>query len=218
MTAKRSEAFQSALAELRRRLRMGALPPESRLAAAELAAELGLSPTPMREALARLVGEGLLEDRRGLGVFVRRLSVRDVADLYRLNQMHLEIALATSPAHATTRPDNGASARAEPDPPVAAIDRLFAAWVAEANGVLLLRAYLRAQLQLAPVRRLEPFHVDGLGSEAAALAAAGALHPRRRLAPVRAFFRRRVRLAERLAAGLEPGPKASGTLLPNEFE
>jgi DNA-binding GntR family transcriptional regulator len=217
MTAKRSEPFLVALAELRRRLRTGALPPESRLGAAELAAELGLSPTPMREALARLVGEGLLEDRRGLGVFVRRLSVRDVADLYRLNQMHLEIALA-APAPAQPAPGARDASAADLASPVAAVDRLFAGWVAEANGALLLRAYLRAQLQLALVRHAEALHLGDLHQEHEWLRAAGDLPPRRRLPAVRTFFRRRLRLAERLAAALEPGPAASGTLLSNEFE
>ena len=54
MPLQRSGPFLSALTELRRRIARGAYRPQMHLAAADLAAELGLSPTPMREALARL--------------------------------------------------------------------------------------------------------------------------------------------------------------------
>lgn len=112
MAARRSEPFLQAVAELRRRLSVGELPQDSRLSAAELAAELGLSPTPMREALARLAGEGLLEDRRGEGFFVRRLAARDVADLYRLAQAHLQIAIAAARPPPPGRPPAAAWPRA----------------------------------------------------------------------------------------------------------
>ncbi|MFN3487458.1 MAG: GntR family transcriptional regulator, partial [Planctomycetota bacterium] len=60
-----------ALTAVRDRLQSGALPPGARATAVDLADDLGLSTTPVREALSRLAGEGLLEDRRGQGYFVR---------------------------------------------------------------------------------------------------------------------------------------------------
>src|SRR3954453_12589707 len=48
-------------AELRRRIERGELAPAARLADAKLAAELGVSRTPVREALLRLAREGLVE-------------------------------------------------------------------------------------------------------------------------------------------------------------
>ena len=81
-----------ALAQLRERLRDGGFPPGMRIAATEVADTLKLSATPVREALSRLAGEGLLEDRRGQGFFLRPLSGVDIADLYRLSLTHLAMA------------------------------------------------------------------------------------------------------------------------------
>lgn len=216
MAANRSGPFQLALAELRRRLAGGEFPAESRLAAGVLAPELGLSPTPVREALARLAGEGLLEERRGQGFFVRRLSARDVADLYGLALAHLRIALGDrsgAPAASQGRspwpvPPPAACSVGEGSPweaePVAAADRLLAAWVREGGGAVLVRSFLRVQLQLARVRRLEPRHLRDLVEEYAGLHAQSAAPPPARAAAARAFYRRRIRLARRLAEHLEP--------------
>jgi DNA-binding GntR family transcriptional regulator len=59
----------------------------------DAAAELGLSTTPVREALSRLVGEGLLEDRRRQGFFVPMPSAYELADLYSLAELCLTAAL-----------------------------------------------------------------------------------------------------------------------------
>lgn len=58
-------------ADLRERIRAGSLPPGARVAPEpELMAEFGVSRATVRQALAGLVGEGLLEIRRGLGTYV----------------------------------------------------------------------------------------------------------------------------------------------------
>ena len=44
------------------------------------------SPTPVREAMARLAGEGLLEERRGMGYFVPRLGPVELSELYTVAQ------------------------------------------------------------------------------------------------------------------------------------
>jgi DNA-binding GntR family transcriptional regulator len=51
-----------------------------------------LSPTPVREALSRLAGEGELEERRGDGFFVRRLSAADLIPLYEMSEQLLLIS------------------------------------------------------------------------------------------------------------------------------
>src|SRR4051794_27914936 len=98
MVARRSETFYSVLSTVRSRLASGAYPVEARIGAAELAKEFGLSPTPMREVLARLCGEGVLEDRRGEGFFLRRLSNRDIIALHQLGASLMRIALDMSAA------------------------------------------------------------------------------------------------------------------------
>lgn len=57
------------------------LAPGSRLNEVELARDLDVSRTPLREAINRLVSEGLLVSD-GRGVFARRLDVAEVRDLY----------------------------------------------------------------------------------------------------------------------------------------
>lgn len=48
-----------------------------------LANALGVSRGPVREALQRLVQEGLLENERNRGIFVPRLTIEDIQDIYR---------------------------------------------------------------------------------------------------------------------------------------
>lgn len=75
-------AGQQAYARLRGLILDGVLRPGERLLEERLAADLGISRTPVREALARLRSEGFLagEGRRGLAV--RQYSADDVRDIY----------------------------------------------------------------------------------------------------------------------------------------
>lgn len=56
--------------------------PGERLNESDLSKELGVSRTPLREALNRLVAEGYLAFRPGQGFFCRGLSPTEVFDLY----------------------------------------------------------------------------------------------------------------------------------------
>ncbi len=58
------------------------LPPGSPLRPPDLAQRMGLSPTPVKDALARLAGEGLVEHRPGLGPFVAEPTVSEIVELY----------------------------------------------------------------------------------------------------------------------------------------
>lgn len=62
----------------------GRLAQGEKLVEAQLAAELGVSRAPIREALGRLVHDGLLVERPRHGVAVRTLTAEDFVDLYNL--------------------------------------------------------------------------------------------------------------------------------------
>lgn len=67
------------------------IPPEQRINEVALARELGVSRTPLREALNRLVSERLIDFRPGTGFFCRQLTVQNIYDLYELRQI-IEVA------------------------------------------------------------------------------------------------------------------------------
>jgi DNA-binding GntR family transcriptional regulator len=69
-------------AQIRARIMDGTFSPGSQLGEAQLAARLNVSRGPVREALQRLIQEGLLENRRNRGVFVIALNDDDIADIY----------------------------------------------------------------------------------------------------------------------------------------
>lgn len=201
--ARGSESFTFALGALRAELRAGRHPPMSRITAAEAAERLSVSATPVREALSRLAGEGLLLDRRGQGFFVPLLEAADVEDLYRMQRDLLLIALS------------GAAVRPEPDPRAAspsgdhgvvddavAVQRSEQAFrrLARRSSAVLARELDRLQDQLAPVRSREPSVLGGLSAEVGELVQAlQDDQPEQVRALVHGFFNRRVVAAARLA-------------------
>jgi GntR family transcriptional regulator, vanillate catabolism transcriptional regulator len=73
-----------AMNELRQRILNGALAGGTRLLEVPLAEELGISRTPIREAMSRLVEEGLLDRARSGGFVVRSFRFQDVVDAIEL--------------------------------------------------------------------------------------------------------------------------------------
>lgn len=65
-------------------IRHGTLPPGARLREVELAARLGISRTPVREAIRRLETDGLVEHLPRQGATLRRLSYAEVMELYEM--------------------------------------------------------------------------------------------------------------------------------------
>ncbi|WP_412029268.1 GntR family transcriptional regulator [Deinococcus yunweiensis] len=69
---------------LRAAILAGDLPPGTRLSVPELARQLQVSRSPVREAVLLLVGEGLAVEHTRRGVEVARLELSDVLELYDL--------------------------------------------------------------------------------------------------------------------------------------
>lgn len=84
MTERTSTHAQRALVTLRQRILNGSLPGGTRLFEVALAEELGISRTPIRDALMRLASEGLLDRAPSAGFVVRSFAVRDVVDTIEL--------------------------------------------------------------------------------------------------------------------------------------
>ena len=64
----------------------GEMDENSRLTEEFLASQLGISKSPIREALNRLESEGLIRIEPRKGAYLRRLSLEEVADLYDLRE------------------------------------------------------------------------------------------------------------------------------------
>lgn len=80
---------------IRQRLMVGFWPMGHRLEAVRLAEDLGVSMTPVRDSLNRLVGERLVELVPGIGFHVPRLTERNLRDMLDLNLRLLLSAVAT---------------------------------------------------------------------------------------------------------------------------
>lgn len=77
-------ASEKAYAALRSDILSWRLPPGTVLTEVELSARLGVSRTPVREALAKLSAEGLTEPQSGRGVVVSEISLDHVDELFEL--------------------------------------------------------------------------------------------------------------------------------------
>ncbi|MGH7642330.1 MAG: GntR family transcriptional regulator [Candidatus Dormibacteria bacterium] len=80
-------------ARIRSAIIKGALPPGTQLAEVSLTQRLGVSRGPVREALQRLIQEGLVVSGRNRGAFVAELGLRQIQDLY-LTRALIESAVA----------------------------------------------------------------------------------------------------------------------------
>lgn len=79
--------------QLRERIIDGSFGPGDQINEAQVAQQLNVSRGPVRESLQRLVQEGLLIGRPNRGVFVRELTLRDIAEVYEAREV-IECAAA----------------------------------------------------------------------------------------------------------------------------
>ncbi len=77
---------RKAYEHIRSKLLAGQLPAGAAVSELALAQEIGISRTPVREAIGRLVAEGLLEHIPGRGTVVIHPTRRDIVELYELRE------------------------------------------------------------------------------------------------------------------------------------
>jgi DNA-binding GntR family transcriptional regulator len=88
-----ASASERAYRQLREEILDGDLPPGTGLLEVEQAARIGVSRTPLRAAVARLIADGLVAARGGRGYVVTEISVDRIRELYELRQALEEQAM-----------------------------------------------------------------------------------------------------------------------------
>jgi len=86
------DRFERMHAAIRNRICLLDYAPGTRLSEEALAAEYGVSRTPLRRVLGRLEGEGLLQSVHGVGTFVTDVEIGELTQTY---QLRLELAELT---------------------------------------------------------------------------------------------------------------------------
>jgi DNA-binding GntR family transcriptional regulator len=95
----RDQVYQAVLARIYR----GELPPARRVRDTDLATQLGVSRTPVREALLRLAREGVLEADMGRGFSVRALDATEMRETGAILSALEGLALQLSPELSSER-------------------------------------------------------------------------------------------------------------------
>ncbi|MDO5634898.1 MAG: GntR family transcriptional regulator [Micrococcus sp.] len=174
-------ASERAYQTLRAEILDWSLPPGATLAEVEQAERLGISRTPVREALSRLVADGLAEQNSGRGIVVADLSLEQADQLF-----DLRIALESLLARRAAQRSAGATAvefaelaaqfmavveplRAGSDPTAyyAMTASLDAALDASSDNPYLVSTLRTLRLHLARLRRLAANDPQRLAASAA---------------------------------------------------
>ncbi|OYW46615.1 MAG: hypothetical protein B7Z33_03215 [Sphingomonadales bacterium 12-68-11] len=145
--------FERVYLALREQLGAGRFAPGQHLEPAVLSQDLNASITPVRDALHRLAGEGLVDTARGEGFRIPRLTEMGLRHLYRWNAVLLDLAArgradAPWPSRERTVPPTSAAA-------VDLTERLFLAVAARAGNPEVSAAVERINARLRPVRHVE---------------------------------------------------------------
>lgn len=95
--AKRQPALsEQAYNQIKDAICQGSVAPGDILSENQIAQQLGMSRTPVREALRALASEGFVEIRNGIGAYVKPLSSKDMEDLYEVRCLLEMQAIKTS--------------------------------------------------------------------------------------------------------------------------
>ncbi|MFT4189442.1 MAG: GntR family transcriptional regulator, partial [Aeromicrobium sp.] len=99
MSGARPSAAEEVFARLREQILTGQLSAGSRQSIYRLSDSLGVSRTPVREAVLRLADLGLVTVERNRGIVVRGVRAEDVRDVFELRLL-LEVPAASAAAAA----------------------------------------------------------------------------------------------------------------------
>ncbi len=205
--AGRISITESAYRRLRERVSSGAFAPGARIDVNEIAAGDGVSPTPVRNALNRLVGAGLLVSQSNEGFFAPHYSEQDLRELYDAHGALLGLAIArVAGARSPPKPlaietsDKDVSIEQRTAAAFNAImalssnDRLCAALSDIALRLRVFRLHEGEAIanRKAELRRMENAHMVADFPELARLAGA--------------YHRRRIRLAAKILAAAHASP------------
>lgn len=165
-------AYDALVAALRR----GDYVPGDRLREEEVADRLGLSRTPVREALRRLETDRIVEHRPRVGAVIRKLTRTEIVELYDMRSVLERTAAQMATKHGATAEFDALAAlntRIEADRgnPVAAAaynhDFHLGLYHAARNGFLLdaARALNNSLLLLGPTTYSDPGRIDVVAQE-----------------------------------------------------
>jgi DNA-binding GntR family transcriptional regulator len=225
----RSRASDAVYEALRSAILSPMFEPGQRLNVPELAQQLDVSLTPVKDALARLAAEELVEIRPRSGTFVTGVSAEDVADTFEIRAALESLAAESVVARANN--DDIAQLRAlfeamsvvESDEPTWAEherrNREFHAWIVRCSRnrkLIAMYESLHAHIQIARIHRGETDWRQRLSVEHEEHAAiVRAIEQRSAQAAVRAVRRHLARAADSLVrdlrrqAGTPPQPETS---------
>ena len=95
-TRRKTNLSEQAYNQIKDAICQGRIAPGDILSESRLAEDLGMSRTPVREALRSLASEGFLEIKNGVGAYVKPLSSKDMENLYEIRCLLEMQAIKTS--------------------------------------------------------------------------------------------------------------------------
>ena len=119
MPEPKANVVERTIDSIRKAIQNGQYAPGQRLIVADLVQELAVSAGPVREAIRRLTGEGLVDFVPNRGAMVRKLDARAISDIFRIREV-IEGLAARLASENIDRPGNRDRLREEQKAGVAA--------------------------------------------------------------------------------------------------